>query len=268
MTKQTRNTVAYRDALSAPGRTMHDDSIQASKDNVGGSDEGYSFRAGYDSSMATRIGDEENSDRETERLRELHEGRHQSDGQHSVRESRRDKKRIAQAICSALPLASREREMVVTAVEKLNLDRFGNQKAIPKVTLGVVAVVVDEQHRADEGQTEELVRWTDEFRGLCDTHDISMSDRTTIKEIVRSELDAEPISLVSGPRSRDPALPGPTSYEERPDIFWDEFSAERWVSAARRWEDYSQDFRDAVPEEYRNLIDNLQRHAPWKDNAE
>lgn len=268
MTNEDSDRTPYRGRLSPPGRTMYDDSIEASSDDVGGSDDGYTFSAGYDSQMATRIGDEENSDRYTRRLRELHEGRHQSDGQHSVRESQRDKKRISQAICSALPLASHERESVVTVVENLNLDRFGNQKGIPRVTLGVVAVVVDEQHRAEAEDSNEIVMWTDEFRTLCEKHEVSMSDHSTIKAKIREILETESVPMTSAPGKRDPALPGPTPLDERPDEFWEELSAEAWVSVARRWEKHPQEFQDAIPDEYREVVENLRKHEPWQDGED
>ncbi|MFC6907188.1 hypothetical protein [Halalkalicoccus tibetensis] len=125
--------------------------------------------------MATRIGDEEDGDPRAERLRELHEGRHPSDGNPSVRESQRDKRRIAQAICSALPLADYEREIVVENVECVDMTRFGHQKSITRVTLGPVAVIVDQRLRSDVQCYEYLVSRSDEFRSLQEHHDISMT---------------------------------------------------------------------------------------------
>lgn len=126
--------------LTPPGRIRGDDSIDASSEDTDRTDDGYRYSAGYDSQMATRIGAENEYNPDIDRLRAMHEGCHQSDGEHSLRESQREKRRISQALCSSLPISDHEGEKVVDAVESLNFDCFGNQKAIPRVTLGVVAV--------------------------------------------------------------------------------------------------------------------------------
>lgn len=137
--------------------------------------------------MATRIGDEYASDEEADRLRKLHEGRHRTDGQHSTREHYRDKTRIAQALCSPLPLARHERREVVRIVEQLNLEKFGFHRAISRAVLGTIVVVVDERKRQFM-EDPELVSRSDEFREVCDQHNVSMSDLSSIKKSAREAL--------------------------------------------------------------------------------
>jgi hypothetical protein len=253
---------------SPSGQFPCEDSIEASSDDLGGTQEGHAFSAGYDSAMATRIGNEKSNNSNVERLRQLHEGRHQSDGQHSLRESQRDKKRIAQAICSALPLTSHEREEVVTVVQNLNLDRFGNQKGISRVTLGVVAVVVDEQYRTAGDDIGEIVAWTDEFRTFCENHDISMSDLSTIKQNIREALATPSASMSFAPKRRDLALPEPTSPTNLPDEYWERQPPKYWVAVARTWDRDPQELRGALPDEYRKRVDALHRWEPWTEYEE
>lgn len=252
-------------AHSPPGRTYLDDSIEASSEDLGGSPHGHEYSAGYESQMATRIGDEEVSDSEVERLRELHEGRHQSDGEHSVRESQRDKKRIAQAICSALPLAAHEREKVVSVVEHMDLTQFGHQKGIPRVTLGVVVVVVDEQHRQEALETSEIVTWSDEFRSICDNLDVSMSDLSTIKETVREVLEEGTVRVGTKMPRRDPALPSPTSADDLPDSYWEDRHSEYWARVARYWQMWPEARKEAMPDKYRDLVERLHQWKPWQE---
>lgn len=58
----------YHSRMTPPGRTRYDDSINALSDDTGGTEHGFLFSAGYESSMATRIGDEEADDSKAERL--------------------------------------------------------------------------------------------------------------------------------------------------------------------------------------------------------
>lgn len=254
-------------SLQQPGRTRYDDSVEASSDDPGGDSEGHEYSAGYESPMATRIGDEENPE-EGERLRELHEGRHRSDGEHSYRESQRDKKRIAQAITSDLPVTDRERKEVVHIVEQLNLDRFGNQKAIERVVLGAVVVVVDEWHRQEQDEVEELVQWCDKFRDICDQKDVSMSDLTTIKAKVRESAEEGRISVGPDRPRRDPALPDPAGIERDSVVFWKNVSPEKFANMAEHWDAVPQDWKDAMPDICRERIRLLRLWEPWHDEAE
>lgn len=254
-------------AFTEPGRVPGQDSIEASQEHNPRDDDGFDF-TGYDSQMATRIGDETDDDPRVERLRELHEGRHQSDGEHSAREAERDKVRIAQAICSGLPLALREREHVVSAIKILDLDRFGNQKNITKVTLGLVVVIADEQYRSDADDLDQLVSYSEEFRTIRDKHDISMSDLKTVKRIAREQLEKQHVPVSSEIRRRDPALPGPTAADDLPRQYWEELSAQAWASIARSWERHPQTYKEAIPDDYRETVDLLRRWEPWEEDNE
>jgi hypothetical protein len=251
--------------MNPPGRTHLDDSIDASSDDPSGNPHEDGYTIGYDSPAATRIGGEDVDDLKVKRLREHNDGRHQSDGEHSVRESRRDKRRIPQAITSSLPLAPRERETVINTVENIDYSRFGHQKGIARVTLGVVAVIIDELKRQNASDTPEIVLWTDEFQDICRAHDVSMSDLSTIKEKVREAvIDGE---VVKGPRrpQRDPLLPGPTPPDEYPDRYWAEQSPEYWIGMAKSWDRTPQGWKEAFPDEYQKLVNLLRQWEPWED---
>jgi len=254
-------------AHTEPGRTRNDDSIDASREDNPRDDDGYDY-TGFKTPAATQIGDGDDDDPKMERLREHHEGRHRSDGEHSARETERDKERVAQSICSSLPLNPREKKHVVAAVKNLDLDQFGNQKSIPKVTLGVVAVIVDENYREGAEDLDQFVRRSEKFREVRDKHGISMSDLSTVKQIVRDTLGSQPVPVHSEGGRRDPALPGPTPPSDLPAEYWDRRSAEYWVSIARRWERQPEEYRDAIPPEYKERIDLLRKWQPWPDNDE
>lgn len=252
-------------ALNPPGRTRHDDSINASSDDPGGNAHEDAYSAGYDSPMATRIGDEGDGDDDAQRLRELHDGRHHSDGDLSARQSQWDKRRVAEAICSSLPLAQHERDKVLSVVESLDFSKFGQQKGLERVTLGVVAVVVDERHRQRDDVDGEIISFTDEYREMCDSLDVSMSDLATIKGIVREALDEEDATVWRRDPRRDTLLPEPTPMDEYPREYWDERNAEYWVRNAKTWSRLPDEFKEAIPGEYRDLIENLRKWEPWKD---
>jgi len=250
-----------------PGRIPGEDSLDASREDNPRDDDGYDY-TGFETPAATRIGDETDDAPEIERLRKYHEGRHQSDGEHSARETERDKERVAQAICSALPLTRQEREHVVAAIKNINLDRFGNQKSITKVALGAVAVLVDEHYREGAEELDQLVRRSEEFREIRDKHEISMSDLSTVKGIVRDILSSDPVPVNSQVRRRDPALPGPTAPDDLPRQYWEELSSESWVSIARTWERKPEGYKDAIPPEYKERIRLLRKWQPWPDDNE
>jgi len=250
--------------FAPPGRTRFDDSIEASSDDPGGDSEGKKFSAGYESHMATRIGDEAAGDG-GERLRELHEGRHQSDDEHSTRESQRDKKRITQALCSALPLAPHEEEDTVAVIKQLDLTQFGNQRGISRVVLGAIIVVVDEHHRQSRVEPDEFVMWSEEFRALCDRHDVNMSDLSTIKETVRTALDSGEATIGPENPRRDTDLPEPTSPQDLPMEYWSNIDAQQLVSMAKSWEHAPDDVKEAIPPEYEERIRLLRKWQPWPD---
>jgi len=252
-----------------PDRVPNDDSIAASSPDGDRTDSGHDY-IGYESEAATRIGDEatEQSER-VERLREINEGRDRANGNYSVRAHQQDVRRIAEAICSGLPLARPEREKVERIVEQIDFERFGYHKGIQRVTLGVVAVVVDE-HLRSKAETHDLVQWSDAFRETRDGIGVGMSDLETIKEIVREELDEGNVEIPYGRphRRRDAALPSPTPPSERPDAYWDEQPAGYWARLAEDWSDVPDGLKEAIPAEYRERVDLLRRWAPWKDDEQ
>jgi hypothetical protein len=254
--------------LSPPGRTHHDDSVNASSDDPGGDAHEDAYTAGYDSPMATRIGDEDDGNDDAERLRKLHDGRHHSDGDLSTRQSRWDKRRVAEAICSSLPLAQHERNKVLSVVKSLDFSKFGQQKGLERVTLGVVAVVVDERHRQHDDVDGDIVSFTDEYREMCDSLEVSMSDLATIKGIVREALDEGDATVWQREPRRDTHLPEPTPVDEYPREYWDERHSEYWVRNAKAWSRLPDEFKEAIPEEYRSLIEHLRKWEPWEDGED
>jgi hypothetical protein len=234
--------------MPAPGRFLGLGSVDASSDDVGFV-EGDSFTAGYESEAATHIGDGSESDG-FDRLRELNDGRHRTTGDLSTKESQRDKQRIAQAICSSLPVTDDERQRVSNIVRNLDLDLFGSQKQIESVVLGTVAVVVDEARAENGGDPGEvsLVSRSDEFRDYCDEFAVSMSDLSTIKQKVREQLDEQPSrrSVLSDP---DPSLPDipPSEY---PDEYWDRVHEDTWEGISEGELSRSDEWLEAVPDRY------------------
>jgi len=249
-----------------PGRVPGEQSFAASRQKDPRSEEGYEF-TGYDSPAATRIGDETADNPKFDRLRQHHEGRHQSDGGYSTRESRSFKKRTAQAICSQLPVTSREKERVVTAVLTTDLDVFGNQKNINRVTLGFVAVLVDERIR-DPDSIDDLVERSSEFQEIREKHDVSMSDFSTVKQSVREVLDKEHLKESREVRNRDPALPDPTAPEELPAEYWEAISADGWAHIAEHWEIKDSELKAAIPDDYRETVELLRHWEPWNRQDE
>lgn len=249
-----------------PGRSPNDDSINASTENLNNGDEVYT--AGYEMNSATSVGkpDDKNYD---SRLQKINEGRHQTDGELSVYESKRDKKRIAQALCSALPITKLQQRTVVRLIEQLNLDRFGQQKAIERVTLGVIAVVVTED-RVEKNPEATWISWEDEFQDLMKQHDVSMSDLSTIKEIVRDEANKDTRQVSEQKPRRDPNLPGPSTRESLSIDGWDDLSEEFWESLGDDWSRISVGIRHTIPDQYREKIlekqSNKKRKCPtdWR----
>lgn len=262
-----RSNSAMRRAGHDFGRRYYEDSVAASSEDPGGTADGYDY-SGYDSHMATRIGDEEDYDPRTDRLREIHEGRHRSDGDHKIREDGRDKRHVLKAICSDLAISNSQKDLVVSTVEGFDMSIFGGQKEIVRVTLGTIAVLVDERGNSSPQSYDDLVSRSEEFRLICEVHDISMSDLATVKDIVREALDNGEVDIDTGTGLRDPALPEPTPPWEIDDEYWDLRPAGYWAKIARSWHHVDNELKEAVPDEYRDLVDRLRRWEPWKINKE
>lgn len=254
-----------------PGRTRNDDSIDASSENLGGTRTGRDYSAGHEMSAATNVGKPDERGSYDEKLHRINDGRHQTDGTLSHRQSDWDKKRITQAICSDLPISKRQRETVVAIMEGLDLDRFGHQKAIERVCLGVVAVIVNDTRVRLASDPEEvtLITWEDEFQDIAAKYDVSMSDLSTIKQTVRDELDDMSPEPSNEGVKRDLDLPKVTP-SERPDEYWEHRSSQYWVSLAYTWERRDDDIKDALPADKRERVNLLRKWKPWEreDNSE
>ncbi|MGB9966320.1 DNA-directed RNA polymerase subunit epsilon [Halobacterium hubeiense] len=164
------------------------------------------FTVGYDETGETRVGGAEVVEgSRRERLIRHHEGRHQSDGGHSTREAVRDKKRVTQSFCSVLDLPRYQQERAVAVMLQLNLDRFGRQKQLENVALGVIRVVVDFERRrhffggrepsavdlSGDALSEYPSRLgeAEEYHELCEAHGISDSGRYKLGKYVKRELE-------------------------------------------------------------------------------
>jgi len=266
-TQSSRGSRAvYSGRMTHPGRIPGEDSIDASSEDPRGTDQGYVFQ-GYDTPAGTRIGGPEDDDSDTERLRQLNEGRHRATGDLSVQEAQREKEHISRAICQDLPLSEIEEEKVIEAVEQIEFSIFGNQKSIIRVVLGTVAVVIDENVRPPD-EFEDAISRCDKFREIREAHDISMSDISTVKEKVRQSIRDGDVSIPHGIRipRRDPTLPGPTPYEDMPEEYWKSLSPEGWQDVARRWSYFSDRLKQAIPPECAELVENIRRWEPWEMN--
>jgi hypothetical protein len=138
---------------------------------------------------------------------------------------------------------------VAGAMESLNLDRFGRQKVFEQVCLGVVAVLVDPDRveHSDHPNDVTLVSWEDEFRMIADRHDVSMSDLSTIKELVREELSGRSFGQRSLAR-RDVNLPklSPSKY---PDEYWETYGPESRVIIAKHVDLRDEEFKVVILDE-------------------
>lgn len=154
------------------------------------------YTTGYDEVADTRVGLITGAEgTATARQSRHNEGRHQSDGEHSTRESQRDKKRITQAFCSRLGVTEFQQQRAITAMGLMNLDRFGHQKRLTKVALVTIKVVVeyDRSSLVDPqtmGGDTSLIRLLndDMFTTLLDQNNVSRSDVFSVSQLVKREL--------------------------------------------------------------------------------
>lgn len=156
--------------------------------------------------------------------------------------------------------------MWLYTVEQLDFERFGYQKGIPRVTLEVIAVLVDDYHR-EITDLEQRVSWSDEFRSVANSHDVSMSDLSTIKEKIKEGVENGDIHVPRGPERprRDTVLPNPTPTDELPESYWDNLIPESWSQIAENWEELSEERKNAIPNRYRGRIQQLRRWVPWEN---
>jgi len=163
------------------------------------------YTVGYDSTGDTRVGVGAGStNSRLERLIRHNEGRHQSDGNHSSREAERDKKRITQSFCSSLDVTPLQQQEAVSVMGQLNLNRFGRQKRLEKVAIGVIRFVVDrDRHRyfyngrdpssidlskVDEADFPDPFGEEEGFQKLCESHGMSKKDQYSLSQLVKREI--------------------------------------------------------------------------------
>jgi len=156
------------------------------------------YTTGYDPSGDTRVGIGSAGGDATKLIRH-NEGRHRSDGNHSVREAARDKKRITQSFCSALDVTPFQQREAVAAMGRLNLDRFGHQKRLEKVALATIKVIVERDRFHRFRQSSELATLDaeklpdrmldeDQYCDLLDQYDVSRKDLYSASQLVKREL--------------------------------------------------------------------------------
>jgi hypothetical protein len=162
-----------------------------------------SYTSGYDALGETRVGIGSAGGDATKLIRH-NEGRHCSDGDHSIREASRDKARVTEAFCSALEISSYRQQRAISAMLSMNLDRFGRQKRLEKVALTTIKYVVErdrhsriaDENIADLSDDEIPDRLTedDDFLELLEEQNVSRSDLYSTSQIVKRELgdDSDP----------------------------------------------------------------------------
>jgi hypothetical protein len=216
---------------------------------------------------ATSVGpyDKKELDEHEQRLNRRNEGRDEDDFSQRMHEF--DRERIIEALCSSLPVSRPETEAAKSQFEELELDQFGNQKAVRKVAFATIRHVVD-QRRLDHGADwEDLLRESKEYREVKSR--VLSDDRGFMKLCSKVSMAIERVPL--GPEfsttipGRDPSLPESRRSRNRSGQHWDLFSPEAWEHAARNWDSQPEYVREKVPDEYRELIEQLRRWEPWEE---
>ena len=201
----------------------------------------------YGSSAATQIG-EQNDDHD--RLRELNEGRHPSDGELPTRQARWDKKRTTEILCSQLELTEPQTSAVVDAMETLDFSQFGSQGRIETVALGLIRYVVNKD-RLERDPEATWISHENRFKQLMDDCDVTMSDLTTVKKVALDQIPNLQAGVSSS--NRDPNLPQ-TSAADRPDEWWEEHLVHYEDMDEDRWEQVPDAFVEAIPEQHRDRV--------------
>lgn len=188
---------------------------------------------GPKSAAATRIGSNSERDGDRERLSQLNNGRHRSDGQHSARAAKWDKQRITEALCSRLELSSLQENEAARMMKELDLDAFGSEKSLEKVALAVIKFVVN-RDRAEQGSLEHRISEDDTFQKLVSEFDLetgmSRLSRSVKEQLKQNHLlRGKPTTSTDSPENRgsqgagrdftpDPALPDRDDRDSSPDI--------------------------------------------------
>lgn len=117
----------------------------------------------FETPAATSIGKASERGELEERLQRINDERDEDADGHSERMHRDDRNRIMEAICSSLPVSPVERELAKKQFEPLDLDQFGNQKAVEKVALATVRYVVDQRRVEHGADYEDLLRESEKY---------------------------------------------------------------------------------------------------------
>lgn len=155
------------------------------------------YTTGYDPAGETRVG-VGNANGDIERLVRHNEGRHRADGNHSTREAARDKKRITESFCSHLGLTTYQQRESISAIGKLNLDRFGQQKRLEKVALTVIKVIVEwdrfsrlkdsDLSNIEDSRIPDRMTDSSDYCKLLEVYDVSRKELYSVSQIVKREL--------------------------------------------------------------------------------
>lgn len=117
----------------------------------------------FETPAATSIGKASERGELEERLQRINDERNEGADGHSERMHRDDRNRIMDAICSSLPVSAVERELAKKQFEPLDLDQFGNQKAVEKVALATARYVVDQRRVEHGADYDDLLRESEEY---------------------------------------------------------------------------------------------------------
>lgn len=128
----------------------------------------------YESPAATSVGRPTERRRhyarpDDHRLSEINDERDDRAEGHSERMHRLDRKRRAEALYSSLPISHTEKEIALRHFEELDLDQFGNQKAVEKVALATVRYVVDQRRLEHDAEFDDLLRSSDRYSEVKDS---------------------------------------------------------------------------------------------------
>lgn len=154
--------------------------------------------SGYDGVGDTRVGIGE-LDGDVDEFVRQNEGRHRSDGDHSLREAIRDKKRLTESFCSILGVTPYQQQRAIAAMLEMNLDRFGRHKRIAKVSLATIKIIVerDRYHQfqrnvdlsaLEEEQVPDGMLDDSTYCDLLEEYDVSRADLYSVSQMIKREL--------------------------------------------------------------------------------
>lgn len=118
----------------------------------------------------------------------------------------------------------------------------------------------DSGHARDlEPIPEELQELSTEELVESDYEAVPLSEQDEVRAGKREHFDA---AAMSSPGRTH--LPEPTPMEEYPRKYWDNCEPEYWVDRAKAWSRLPDEFKEAIPDDYRQLVQKLRRWEPWE----